>query len=198
MIRIGILGDIGSGKSFVAKSFGYPVFNADEEVARLYQKDKEIFKKLKKSLPKYIFSFPIRKSEIIEAILANRNNLKKIIHTVHLEIRKKMYLFLKKNKNKKFVILDIPLLLENKINKKKDILVFIDSKKSDILKRLKRRPNFNKELFNKFKKLQLSLVYKKKISHFSIKNNFINKPIEKDVKIILKKILQYERSNFRY
>jgi dephospho-CoA kinase len=94
--------------------------------------------------------------------------------------------------------LDIPLLLENKINKKKDILVFIDSKKSDILRRLKKRPNFNKKLFDKFKKLQLPLDYKKKISHFSIKNNFINKPIEKDVKIILKKILQNERSNIRY
>ena len=38
MIRIGILGDIGSGKSFVAKSFGCPVFNADNEVGKLYKK----------------------------------------------------------------------------------------------------------------------------------------------------------------
>ena len=51
MLRIGILGDIGSGKSFVAKSFGYPVFNADKEVVRLYKKDKKIFKKLKKLFP---------------------------------------------------------------------------------------------------------------------------------------------------
>ena len=36
MIRIGILGDIGSGKSFVAKNFGYPVFNADHEVSKLF------------------------------------------------------------------------------------------------------------------------------------------------------------------
>ena len=43
MIRIGILGDIGSGKSFVAKSFGYPVFNADNEVGILYRKNKKIF-----------------------------------------------------------------------------------------------------------------------------------------------------------
>ena len=43
MIRIGILGDIGSGKTYVAKKFGYPIFNADEEVAKLYRKDKKIF-----------------------------------------------------------------------------------------------------------------------------------------------------------
>ena len=55
MIKIGILGDIGSGKSFVAQKFGYPVFNADYEVAKLYQLNKKIFKKLKKDLPKYIY-----------------------------------------------------------------------------------------------------------------------------------------------
>ena len=49
MIRIGILGDIGSGKSYVANKFGYPVFNADYEVSKLYKKDKKIFKKLKKN-----------------------------------------------------------------------------------------------------------------------------------------------------
>ena len=47
MIRIGIIGAIGSGKTFVANNFGYPVFNADYEVSKLYQKDKKIFKKLK-------------------------------------------------------------------------------------------------------------------------------------------------------
>ena len=58
---IGILGDIGSGKSFVAKSIGYPVFNADHEVGKLYKKDKKDFKKLQKILPKYFNKFPIDK-----------------------------------------------------------------------------------------------------------------------------------------
>ena len=189
MIRIGILGDIGSGKSYVAKSFGYPVFNADKEVGKLYKKNKKIFNKLKKILPKYFNSYPIKKHEVTEAILANSNNLKKIINVVHLEIRKKMNVFLKKNKNKKVVILDIPLLLENRINKKNDILIFVQSKKLDILKRLRKRTNFNQKLLNKLRKLQLSLVYKKRKSHFIIKNNFTNKFFKKDVKYILKKVL---------
>ena len=189
MKRIGILGDIGSGKSFVAKGFGYPVFNADKEVAKLYKKDIKIFKKLKKLFPKYILSFPTKKSEIIKAVLSNKNNLQKIVQIIHLEIRKKMNLFLKKNKNKKFVILDIPLLLENKINKKKDILVFVESKRPDINKRLKKREGYNKEIIKNFKKIQLSLDYKKKVSHFIIKNNFMKKPVKKDIKKILKKIM---------
>ena len=189
MIRIGILGDIGSGKSYVAKNFGYPVFNADVEVGKLYKKERKVFDKLKKALPKYIYSFPINKNEICNAILANNLNLKKIVSIVHLEIRKKMNIFLKKNINKKIVIMDIPLLLENKINKKNDILVFVQSKKKNIFKRLKKRKNFNTKLHKKFKSIQLSLDYKKKKSQFIIKNEFTNKSVSKDIKIILKNIL---------
>ena len=188
MIRIGILGDIGSGKSYIAQNFGYPVFNADYEVAQLYQKDKNIFNKLKAKLPKYINSFPIEKKEISDAILSNNNNLKKIVKIVHFEIRKKLNNFIKSNKHKKIVILDIPLLLENKINKKKDILVFVQSKKSSILKNLKKRKTSNKKLLKKFKEIQLPLNYKKKKSHFIIKNNFTKKSIKDGIKDILKEI----------
>ena len=189
MIKIGILGDIGSGKSYVARNFGYPVFNADLEVSKLYKSDKKIFNKLKKILSKYIYSFPIDKNEVSQAILANKSNLKQIVKIVHFEIKKKMNFFLIKNKNKKIVILDIPLLLENKINDKKDVLVFVESKKSDILKRLKKRNNFNQELLNKFKDIQLPLDYKKKKAQFIVKNNFTKKSVKSAIKDVLKEII---------
>ena len=189
MIKIGILGGIGSGKSYVARNFGYPVFNADLEVSKLYKNDRKIFIKLKKNLSNHIFSFPINKKEISKAILANKSNLNKIVKIVHLEVRKKMSIFLRKNKNKKIVILDIPLLLENKIYNKKDVLVFVDSSKKDIIKRLKKRRNFNNKLFDKFKKIQFSSNYKKKKAKFIIKNKFTKKSVNIGVKNILKKIL---------
>ena len=188
MIRIGILGDIGSGKSYVANNFGYPVFNADNEVSKLYKKNKKIFRKLNKKLPNHILSFPIDKIEVTKAILTNKSNLKKIIKIVHDEIRKKMKLFIKKNKNKKIVVLDIPLLLENKINNKSDILVFVESRKEEIEKRIKKRVNFNRELFNKFKKIQYSKSYKKKKSDFIIKNDFTKKSVKRGIRNILDKI----------
>ena len=189
MKRIGILGDIGSGKSFIANNFGYPVFNADKEVGKIYKKDKKVFFRLKKILPKYINSFPINKNEITNAILTDKKNLKKIIKIVHFVVRKRMNFFIKKNKNEKVVILDIPLLLENKISKKGDILIFIDAKKKNILRKLKKRKNFDPKLFDKFKKIQLSPAYKKKKSDFIIKNNFTKKDIKKDINKILNKIL---------
>ena len=127
MIKIAIIGDIGSGKSFVAKQFLYPVFDADQEVKKIYLNDHKCFKKLKKKLPKFISSFPIKKNGIGKAILENKNKLKKIINIVHPIIRIRMKKFFKKNKNKKIIVLDIPLLLENKLNKKNYILIFVSA-----------------------------------------------------------------------
>ena len=189
MKRIGILGDIGSGKSYVAKCFGFPVFNADLEVAKIYKNNSKVFKKLKKKLPNNFGSFPVKKKEIIDAILSNKSNLKKIIKIVHYEVRKKMNDFLKKNKHKKFIVLDVPLLLENKIYKKKDILIFVESNKSEILRRLKKRKNFNIKILNNFKRIQLSLVLKKKKSQFIIKNNFKKNSVKIRVKEIINSLI---------
>ena len=136
MIRIAVVGDIGSGKSHIAKLFNYPTFNADLEVVKIYKKNRKCLKTLKKKLPKYFSSLPIKKKEIIKAISDNEKNLKKITNIIHPEIRKKLNFFLKKNKKKNIVILDIPLLLENNLNKSGDIIIFIQSKKLEVIKRL--------------------------------------------------------------
>ena len=189
MIRIGIVGDIGSGKSYIAKQFGFPVFNADNEVKKIYKKNRKCFKKLKRALPKYIFSFPVKRKELSKAVLENRRNIKKINKIIHPEVRLKMKKFLKKNNNKKAVVLDIPLLLEGKINNKRDILLFVEAKKKDINKRLKKRHNFNPKIIEKLKKLQLSLEIKKSKSDFIVKNNFKSLSVKKNVKMLKNKIL---------
>jgi dephospho-CoA kinase len=189
MIKIAVVGEIGSGKSHIAKLFGYPVFNADQEVAKIYKTNNSCFKRLKKTLPKYFSTFPVNKIQIIKAIEASETNLKKITKIIHPEIRKKLSIFLKKKKKRKAIILDIPLLLENKLNQKSDIIVFVQSKKSEIIKRLKKRDNFNLKLYNQFKKIQLPLSYKKKKSNFIIKNNFTNKSVKISIKKILKKFI---------
>ena len=77
MKRIGILGDIGSGKTYIAKCFGFPVFNADLEVAKIYKHNRKVFQKLKKELPNYFESFPVKKKEIIyDLIVAAYNDAK--------------------------------------------------------------------------------------------------------------------------
>ena len=192
--RIGILGDIGSGKSIVAKQFGFPVFNADEVVNKIYKKNRYCYKKLKSKLHKYIKSYPINKIELRKAIISNKNNLQTIVNIVHPIVRKEMNLFLKKNKNRKIVILDIPLLIENKLNNKGDILIFVEAKKKDINKRLIKRINYNKKIIDNLRKIQKSLTVKKKLSSYIIKNNFKIITVKKNVKLIKDKILNERNS----
>ena len=195
MIRIATVGEIGSGKSYVAKLFGFPVFNADIQINRIYKNNYKCYLLLKKKLPKFIKSYPIKKSEIFKAIFANKNNLKKITKIVHPIVKLNMLSFIKRDKRKKAIVLDIPLYLENKINKKGDVIIFVETKKSEINYRLRKRPNFNFKILNKLKKIQLPIHLKRKKANFIIKNNFKNVSLKKNVKIIKKKILKNERSN---
>ena len=194
MIRIALVGDIGSGKSYFSKLFKFPVFNADLEVTKIYEKDKNFNKLIRKKFPQQTFSFPLKKEELIKCILSNPGNLKKISKIVHPIVRKKLSIFLKKNKNKNFVILDIPLYLENKLYLKNDVIVYIDSKNKDIKSRLLKRKSFNNKLLKLFKKIQLPLAIKKKRSNFIIKNEFTTKKAKESVKYILTQ-LRNERNN---
>ena len=189
MIRIAILGDIGAGKSFVSKQFNCPLFNADKEVAEIYKNDRSCYQKIKKALPKYIISDHLDKKFLLKAVLDSKNNLKKISKIVHPIVRTRMNKFLIKNKTKKLVVLDIPLYLENKLNKKGDVLIFVEAKRKDIQKRLKNRKFFNEKLNRNFKSLQLPLTIKKKLSNYVIKNTFNAKKIKNDVKHIKTEIL---------
>ena len=188
MRRIALVGDIGSGKTFFSKLFGYPVFNADLVVSNLYRKDKSLFKKIKKEFPSKVSSFPLKKEELLKIILQKKNNLKVLGKIVHPIVRKKMRNFIKANENKKFVILDIPLFLENKLDKKNDIIIFIDADKKKIWKKINNRKNINLKLIKILRKNQIPTRLKKKKSKFVIINNFIWNVAKKDVKLILKRI----------
>ena len=191
MIKIGIVGDIGSGKSFVARQFGYPVFDADKEVLKIYKKNKNCFKKLKRRLPNFIKTFPIKKNELKIAILKNKNNLKKIEKIIHPEVQKSMKKFIKFNNNKKMLIFDIPLIIENKIYKKKNIeLVFVQAKTKDINKKLKQRDNYNDKIVQKLRRFQTSLQIKKKKSKYLNKNDFKRLSLKRRIKMLKTKIFQ--------
>ncbi len=197
MIRIAIIGGIGSGKSFISNLFGYPVFNADNEVKYIYKKNRECFNRLKKRLPKFIKTFPVKKEELISAINTNKKNLKLISSVVHPLVRESMKKFIMKNKKRKLVVLDIPLLIENKLNEKKDIIIFIQSNNSKVLERLKKRSFFNRKLIKSLKENQVMLSKKRKLANYIVNNNYSLHIMKKKINIIKKEILN-ERNSSRY
>ena len=145
--------------------------------------------KIKKSLPKFILSNFLIKNEITNSILDDFKNIKKISKIVHPLVRKKLNKFLIRNRKKKMVILDIPLFIENNLNKKNDILIYVKARKSDIQKRLKKRKNYNKKIIDNLRLIQLPLARKKKISEFTLINSFNSNKTKKDIIFIKNKIL---------
>ena len=188
MIRIAIVGEIGSGKTYIANKFNYPIFDADKIFTKIYEKDRNCFNKIKKVTKNSYLTFPIKKKDLVKCILDNRNNLKKISNIVHPIVRKKLRNFLNKNRFKKIVVLDIPLFLENKLNKKRDIIIFIQAKKKDIKKRLISRNGYNSKIIKELKKIQLPLSFKKKKSNFIIKNDFKSKTFKSEIVYILRNL----------
>ena len=189
MIKISLVGDIGSGKTYVSKLFGAPCFFADIEVKKLYRNNRQCFIQLKKKFPQFIKTFPIKKNELSNTIKNKFSNLKSIGFIVHPFIRKKLNTFLKKNKKKKIVILDIPLYLENKMYKRNDVIIFLKTSKKDVNKKLKKRKNFNQKLINILRKSQLTLKQKKNKSNYVLVNNYNSAIMRKKVKILKAKIL---------
>ena len=189
MIKISLVGDIGSGKTHVSKLFKAPCFFADIEVKKLYRNNRQCFVKLKKKFPRFIKTFPIKKNELSNTIKNKFSNLKSIGFIVHPFIRKKLTMFLKKNRKKKIVVLDIPLYLENKMYKRNDVIIFLKTKRKDVNSRLKKRKNFNQKLLNILRKSQLTLKQKKNKSNYVLVNNYNNAIMKRKVKILKAKII---------
>jgi dephospho-CoA kinase len=176
---IGITGSIASGKTTAVQLMAgkkYPFFSADKIVSNLYKNKNFInilIKKFKLNQNKTI------KKQIKLALKKERKNILKLEAIIHPIVRKEMKIFLKK-KNK-LLFLEIPLLIESKLTKYFDKIIFVDANKKVRLKRyLKKRGN--EKTFNLLNSRQLSSSIKKKKCDHTINNNFSLAILKKNVK----------------
>ena len=180
-MKIAVTGLMSSGKSTAAKFLSkkkYPIYSADSEVAKLYKK-KSFKKLLVKSF--HLNNHKNLKKKIKKLIFDNKLNVKKLERITHPEVRQAMKKFFIQHKFKKFLICEVPLLVESKINKYFDIIIFIGASKSVRLKRHLKKGG-SKRIFNILDKRQLSYKNKAKYCDFIIVNNY-------SLKILKKKIL---------
>ena len=181
MIKIGITGSIASGKTTASKILSYkrgPLFSADFEIKKIYNNNN-----LKKILIK---KFNIKKKSNLKTslkkkIFENSNNLKKLEKIIHPLVREKMKKFAMKHRNKRRIFFEIPLLIENKLMKYFDIIIFIKANKKTRLKRFMASGG-DKNLFNFLNKRQFSDSKKTKFSDHVINN-------EKNYSILKKNLL---------
>ena len=83
-------------------------------------------------------------------------------------------------------------MIENKLYRKGDVLIFVNSKKSKVINRLKKRKNYNAYILKKLRENQVMLSTKRKLAKYIIDNNYSPIIMRKKIKI-LKKIIINER-----
>jgi len=191
MIKVGILGSVGSGKSFVAnifKELGFNIFSADHVVSQIYERNKNINKKISIFFKLKLNHGKINKNELRDTLKKNPKKFKYLNKIIHPIVRKKLILFLSKYKKTKLVVLDIPLLIENKMFNFVDIFIFVKTKPNIFKIRIKKRRNLDKQFLKLLEKQQADEKIKKSYADFTVDNSTKDK-VKLQVKKILDKIL---------
>jgi dephospho-CoA kinase len=191
MVRIGILGSVGSGKTFIAnifKELSFNIFSADNEVANIYKNNKIVIKKIAKFFKLKLYKGKINKQDLRDSLKKNPKKFKFLNKTIHPIVRKRLAIFLSRFKKNKLVVLDIPLLVENKMLNFVDILVLVKTRSNSFLGRIKKRKNLDKQFLNILRKQQASEKIKESYADFIIYNSSKNK-VKLQVKNIIDKIL---------
>ena len=191
MVRVGILGSVGSGKTFIANIFkehSFNIFSADNEVANIYKNNKIVNKKIAKFFKLKLYKGKINKQDLRDSLKKNPKKFKFLNKTIHPIVRKRLAIFLSRFKKNKLVVLDIPLLVENKMLNFVDILVLVKTRSNSFLSRIKKRKNLDKQFLNILKKQQESEKIKETYADFIIYNSSKNK-VKLQVKNIIDKIL---------
>ena len=185
MNRIGITGSLASGKSTASKILGNkgPLFSADSIVKKLYSQ-KKFRKYISKELK--IKSSSNLKSLVKQKILNDKSFFKKLEKIIHPLVRKEMIKFIKKNKSKKFIFFEIPLLVESRLMKNFDIIIFIKAKRDLRFKRFKKKGG-DKNFFNILNSKQLNDKKKVKYCDYVIVNEKNLNILKKNLFDILKK-----------
>ena len=186
MIKIGITGSLSSGKSTVAKLISrnkYPIFSADNAVKTLYKK--RIFtKKIQKQF--HFKNTRNLKNKIKNLIKKDKKALQKLELIIHPLVRREMRAFMRSKKDIKIKIFEIPLLIESKLTKYFDVILFVGAKKNIRLKRYVAKGG-DKKIFTVLEKRQSKPSKKIKISDHVIYNNRSIKNLKKNVKFLINK-----------
>jgi dephospho-CoA kinase len=191
VIALGIVGEIGSGKTYVSKVFkhyGYNVFDADKVVHNIYKKNKFINQKISKTFK--LNSNKVNLKDLVNVIIKNSSKLAKLNKIIHPEVKKNLLDFIKKNKKKKLIVLDIPLLLETNFKYFADIVVFVDTA-DKILSKFRKKRKINVKLINVLKKYHFNKEKKKALSDFVIKNTNFSF-LKSQTRTILNKIILHD------
>jgi len=176
MLKIGITGGIGSGKTTVCKIFshlGVPVYYADIAARNLMSSDDELILKLKKELGEKIYDeFNLLNRKVFAEIIFNDlDAYKKANSLIHPVVKKDFENWIIKNDSAPYVIEEAAILFESGANKNMDYVITISAPEETRFKRVMLRDGLSEDFVKKISKNQMAEKEKIKLSDFEIIND---------------------------
>lgn len=170
---IGLTGGIGTGKSSAVEYFikyGAIVIDADK-ISKNVTDSKEIIEKIEKEFGKeYINNGKIERKKLRKHVFSNKEELVKLNNITHPVIIEKIKNEIEKNRNKKLVIVDVPLLFETGLEVIVEKVILISAPFEVQLSRIIARDNIDYESALNAIKAQMPLKEKIKKADFIIEN----------------------------
>ncbi|GAB2186441.1 dephospho-CoA kinase [Roseibium sp. LAB1] len=189
MIRIGLTGSIGMGKSTTAKMFaaeGIPVHDADATVHALYSGRAAPL--IEAAFPGTVTDGKVDRTRLSAHVLGKPEAMKKLEAIVHPLVREEEQLFLQRARSghRRIVMLDIPLLFETGGETRVDAVVVVTAD-SDIQRdRVLARPGMSEDRFEAILAKQMPDAEKRRHAHFLIDTGKGMEPARRQVRAILK------------
>jgi dephospho-CoA kinase len=174
VIKVGLTGSIGMGKSTVAdmfKKFGCPVFDADKAVHGLYEKGGAGIDIIKSFYPAAVVNSAVDREILRSFIAENPDKIRELETFIHPLVKKLRDDFLKTNQNKELLVFDIPLLFETGLNKNMDITVVVSAPYHVQHKRVMSREGMTEKIFSGLLAKQISNDEKKTMADIIIKTD---------------------------
>lgn len=174
MLKAGITGGIGSGKSVVCRIFnslGIPVYNADEAAKKLMQYDESVKQQLKIVLGDvYDESGELNRKRVAELIFQNRSLLIAINNIVHPAVIAD-YAEWEQQVQAPYCIREAAILFESGSNKGLDKIILVDAPEEIRVQRIMQRDHRTREEIEAIMKQQWSSEKKKELSDYVIMND---------------------------
>lgn len=193
MLKVGITGGIGSGKSTVSSFFsvlGVPVYDSDKRAKYLMQHDNSIIGTIKKEFGERSYlNNQLNRSYIAEIVFKNESKLKQLNSIIHPAVRTDFNNWQSQNSNAKFVIKEAAIMIESGAYKEMDKLIVVNASRNQKIKRIKKRDHLSLEDIENRIQNQLSDEIRNQYADFIIENNSGKMELKQQVLSIYNKLI---------
>ena len=198
MLKVGITGGIGSGKSTITSLFhnlGVPIYNSDERAKWLMSNDVDLMDQIKILFGQESYSNnKLNRAHLANIVFQNHDLLKQLNAIVHPLVKIDFENWLLLQKKERLVIKEAAILIESGAYKELDILIVVFANKEIRIKRVMNRDNVSKEDVEKRIETQLSDSERLKFAHYSIENNKNQSNLKRQVGELYKQLLSYPKN----